>query len=283
MPEQVKINHEEVLFKESFKGIKNDIRLTLVVLTACLLLALASRFIFGASIDNVAFLILVGWILFYISHWFSVKHQKNNKQLHNFHFKNNFIDLVFLTVIIHYLGSVEWIGAIFYLCILSWASSVLTKGKVLILCVACVFFYTELATLEYFGVIPHREVFSVSQGAYQDPAFILIQIAALIIAFFFIIENYGTLSDNLKQNQQKLVAAQGEIEESKNVLEIKIQARTKELQELTKRQEEIIKERTGEIQEKLEEMERFHGLAVGRELKMIELKKEIKKLEEKLK
>ena len=69
---------------------------------------------------------------------------------------------------------------------------------------------------------------------------------------------------------------------AKSALEIKIEARTKELKELTEQQEEIIKERTKEIRERMEELEKFHRLAVGRELKMIELKEEIKKLKNEL-
>ena len=42
--------------------------------------------------------------------------------------------------------------------------------------------------------------------------------------------------------------------------------------------EEQVKERTKELQEKIDELERFYHLAVGRELKMIELKEEIEKL-----
>jgi methyl-accepting chemotaxis protein len=73
-----------------------------------------------------------------------------------------------------------------------------------------------------------------------------------------------------------------ELEEAKTSLEIKVTARTKELKEIAERQEETIKKRTKEIQERVGELERFHRLAVGRELKMIELKEEIKKLKEEL-
>lgn len=69
-----------------------------------------------------------------------------------------------------------------------------------------------------------------------------------------------------------------ELEGTKTSLEIRIKARTKELQDLTEKQEEIIKERVKEIQKRTEELEKFQKLAVGRELKMIELKKEIKKI-----
>ena len=77
----------------------------------------------------------------------------------------------------------------------------------------------------------------------------------------------------------KNAISNGDLKEAKTVLEIKVQARTKELQELAERQEELVKQRTEELQQKLMEMERFEKLAVGRELKMIELKKEIKELE----
>jgi len=51
-----------------------------------------------------------------------------------------------------------------------------------------------------------------------------------------------------------------------------------ELKEFQEKLEEKVKERTKELQERVEELERLHRLTVGRELKMMELKEEIKKL-----
>lgn len=76
---------------------------------------------------------------------------------------------------------------------------------------------------------------------------------------------------------------QRELEEAKAVLEIKVEARTEKLKELAEGLENQVKQRTEELQEKVNELERFNRLAVGRELKMVELKKELKKLKEKLK
>ena len=43
----------------------------------------------------------------------------------------------------------------------------------------------------------------------------------------------------------------------------------------------MVEERTKELEEKVKELERFQGLMVGREIKMIGLKKEIEKLKAK--
>lgn len=74
-----------------------------------------------------------------------------------------------------------------------------------------------------------------------------------------------------------------ELEGAKAILEKKVRARTKELQKLTEQQEETIEKRTKEIKERMEELEKFHHLAVGRELKMVELKKKIQELEKRFK
>ncbi|MBU4298702.1 HAMP domain-containing protein [Patescibacteria group bacterium] len=90
------------------------------------------------------------------------------------------------------------------------------------------------------------------------------------------------LAEAFNQMAKGLSQSRAALEESKTVLEIKIKARTLELEELAKGLDEKVKERTKELRERIAEMEKFQRLTVGRELKMVALKKEIKGLETEL-
>ncbi len=86
---------------------------------------------------------------------------------------------------------------------------------------------------------------------------------------------FNRMAEDLKNYQTA-------VERAKSVLEIRIEARTRELRELSENLDKQVKERTGELQERVDELEKFHKLTVDRELKMVELKKEIKRLKEEL-
>lgn len=107
-------------------------------------------------------------------------------------------------------------------------------------------------------------------------------------------ESFNRMTEDLRKSRIALEEAKTnleikvkertkELEEAKSVLEIKVQARTKALKELAESLERQVQERTKELQDRIDELEKFRKLTVGRELKMIELKEEIKKLKGELK
>jgi hypothetical protein len=87
----------------------------------------------------------------------------------------------------------------------------------------------------------------------------------------------------------ELLQKRNELEEERTSLQIKVKARTKELEELTQTLDQRVKGRTQELEKSKEELqgrvnelEKFHKLTIGRELKMVELKEEIEKLKKEL-
>jgi len=89
-------------------------------------------------------------------------------------------------------------------------------------------------------------------------------------------KTFNQMADNLQKSREKL-------RETKKVLQIQVKARTKELRRLNQELEDRVRQRTQELQKRVDELERFHRLTIGREMRMIELKKKIKKLKKKLK
>jgi MFS family permease len=103
-----------------------------------------------------------------------------------------------------------------------------------------------------------------------------------LLILIFSVEIISFVAEKLKKDYLALLEAREEIETTKNVLEVKVRARTRELRELAQNLDQQVKEKTKELEKKIEEMERFNRLVVGRELRMVELKKEVEKLKEEL-
>lgn len=90
----------------------------------------------------------------------------------------------------------------------------------------------------------------------------------------------GELISTFNSMVSELRKSRAAAEEAKDILEIKVRARTRQLKEIIDGQEETIKSRTKELAEQIKELERFRRLTIDRELKMIQLKQKIKDLGE---
>jgi len=99
------------------------------------------------------------------------------------------------------------------------------------------------------------------------------------VTWIFVSTFYAALiAKNLQDYSDKMLKIQEETEIEKVTLEIKVKARTRELRELASGLDKQIKDKTKELQKKVDELEDFSKIAIGREFKMMELKKENKDL-----
>lgn len=78
--------------------------------------------------------------------------------------------------------------------------------------------------------------------------------------------------------EEKVEERTKELEGARTGLEEKVKERTVQLEAARQGLEEEVEKRTKELQQKVGEMERFQKVTVDRELKMMELKKEIESL-----
>jgi len=92
-------------------------------------------------------------------------------------------------------------------------------------------------------------------------------------------EKYGTTI--VAHDVRETKALIRELEASKTVLEQKVAERTAELKQQRDTSEEKVKERTADLEAKLAELNAFHDATVGRELRMMEIEKELDALKNK--
>ena len=100
-------------------------------------------------------------------------------------------------------------------------------------------------------------------------------------------DEIGELADTFNEMAEELSVVKSELESRKDILEKQVGERTKELEESKISLEKSVQERTEELEEsklgleeKILELENFYDAAVDRELKMEEMRKRIKELEE---
>ncbi len=90
------------------------------------------------------------------------------------------------------------------------------------------------------------------------------------------------LEERVRERTKEVEDKNAELESIKASLEDTVRERVLELEELKDSLEDLVVERTQELDRKVEELERQNKIMVGRELKMIELKEEIRTLKNKL-
>jgi len=280
----------DIEFEKTKKNALVDVRLVQIILIFFIGLSLFLRLFIKARVSFYIPIIFVVWSLIYIANSYFLKRTRSLKDIHDIHFRDSMIDLFILTVILHFIQGIEWLGAITYIIVFASAFPILPEKKLKILTFTCIALYVGLCISEFFGLVPHYKIFDLREGLYKDSVF-FISTSALVVSFLFFFGEMGSsFSSDLKKRTIDLIKAKEEAtrayeeaEGAKQVLEVRVRARTKELKELAESLEKKVEKRTEELQEKMEELQKFNKLSIGREIKMVELKDEIEYLKEKLK
>lgn len=281
------IKKEEVLIRYN-----QLIDIKLLAVSAFLLLAFILKIFFRVPFpDSLFFLICLLAIstIVYDLVFRQIKEPKT-PQIINGYFVYLLFDSITLTMIIYIIGGVTWTGFVYYGLYIYFGFLLFPRIYSIFYTFYCSFLYTALVITQYLGIFPHRYIFSSEEIVPQNLNYVLASWAVAVI-FLSILGLYGNVFYEILQKKiQGLQKNQTILKEERASLEVRVNAKTKELLEERESLEEKVKERTKEsergrkeLAKRIVELERFHKVAVGRELKMRALKKEIEKLEKVLK
>jgi len=134
-----------------------------------------------------------------------------------------------MTGFFYYTGGILWIGAIFFVFPILYASLLSTPKEGLIITLMAITFFNLIVFLEYLGYLPHKEIIKFNPYLYKDIRYITGTVLMISLVFIFIFLAGKDFTQMLKQKNGELVKAKKKLEELSNKLEDKVKLQTDEL------------------------------------------------------
>ena len=110
--------------------------------------------------------------------------QQTLTALHGTHIAYFVAEILLLTLLVHRLGGIAWIGGMFYVFTVIYANFFLPHLHGAAVTGAVVFAYAGLALAEFFGILPHRPLFAAAGSAHQSLPYILTTLLAGPVAVY---------------------------------------------------------------------------------------------------
>lgn len=219
---------------EEFENIKarliTNFTFSYFTLTAFFIATFILKYLFQISLYTEILFLIFGWAAYsYLAKYFIKKREINLKTLKSFNFIHCIIEISFMTVIFYYIGGALWIGVIFYVFIILYASVFSNPKEGIIITSIAFIGYSLIVLLEYFNLIPYKGLFKLTSYLYQDSQYIVTTILLIGVAFTLIFVTGKNFGQILKEKNEELSQNKKKLEEFSNKLEEKVRFRTLEL------------------------------------------------------
>ena len=271
---------------EALENLETYIKRTILVKISYLLLVLFLHFNFF-PMPRIIFIAISLMIIYAVTVFFLVhKYTVKSESIINTLFLLVLLDLLLITVIINFLGITVYIVYSFYI-ILGFMTLPRNKAIQLVACV--IILYLGLIFLQYFQIFQPIQLFSVQETNLQNFTYVFALLSLYLVTLLFLGVRCYDFYSLITGRINALRGAYLTLENEKRSLERKVQTRKDELREqkeglgqkVKDKKKELEKENT-RIEEKIRELEGFRASALGREMKVKELKGEIEKLKNKI-
>jgi F0F1-type ATP synthase membrane subunit b/b' len=270
------MSYEEEITKELISQIHLSFNIRKIILALFLLMSSIFFLIYGEEIFYILESIVLVFIWLILVFIFDpiIKKQKSEKSLENINFLYVLLEFFILIIAIYYAGSISGIGIIFYILALIYAYNYLSKKRAFLVNAFAIVLLLGLVSFEFFNLLPHR--YNFYYDLFANPQYVFVTTLTFCLFLIFLGWTLNFFINMLRQRNAAILNKYKEIQEIKDSLEIRVEARKKELEELSQNLKVKVKEKKEELQRKIDELEKANKKIVERELKILELKKELK-------
>ena len=174
-------------FDEVRRGITRTIfvrRITLGIFSA---VALVVLFTSRISYLNPLFYSPLVWFLSTFPLKIIVDRQKTLQALHWVHTGFFLVEVVLITILVHFMGGSEWIGVTFYMFTVIYANIFLTRLQGSLVTLLVVLSYSGLVLLEYAGWIPHQSLFPTGGQLHRSLGYTLTTLLAGAVGMYAVV------------------------------------------------------------------------------------------------
>lgn len=155
---------------------------------------------------------VAGEILFYLGGWVAtnclyalvLRRCASLRDIHSLAFGYLIFELFVLTICVHFLGGVEWIGVLFYGLIVGDASLVLPTKRLYLVVTIGLLLFGGLAFAEYSGVVPHRPFFLPGLTLHREVTWVILTVLAASGALTYTAYVFSRLALALRQQERAL-------------------------------------------------------------------------------
>lgn len=205
------------------------------------------------------------------------------------------VDQLIYTLIFYFTGTVESVGFVLYFITILIASSLYRSRGIILTGALAVFLHNSLLIVEIKGLIPHITAYPgtiwfgnvfMTQGKMIGFTYYMAVavIFSIILSGLFRkqIKALSDKSDTLTKQSRLLTSQTQELTQAKDQLQSAFTKSDIARKVATNAKEDLEKANL-ELRSKIDELEKFYKVTVGREVKMVELKLRIKELDETVK